>query len=361
MTSWLQSKSPSQPNCWWLQKMSPAQSMWPLQTIWPTHDTCPLQIISLLQMMSPAQKMLPAQSIWPVHLIMPLQTMSPLQRMSPLQKKPPSWTMLPSQKMWPPAHSPSAWLCYSHVPRWAAPVLSIYFCERFDFFLPGCTVLSGGQPRGNHQWWNHPREEKSATSLGLCRPSAVFFSCPRVVGRGSQMSWLFCTSGCRASNASPQARSSQNNLHILTPSLLLRCITRSKCLSSLINQALQISVKPGPVCVVDFDRVLGHNGVERNIDNTCHSREFFIAGSITSSKLSHGTSIRKRPKLETEFYLLSQVAIGFLVWDLVPWRDSGLTMTVVWSERPWSAGGPVSSWQKTCKSVSIRSRAYIDQ
>ena len=90
--------------------------------------------------------------------------------------------------------------------------------ERFDLFLPGCAVLSGRQPRGNHHWWNHPREEKSAASLWLCCPSAVFFSCPQVVGRGSQMSWLFHTSGWRASNASPQARSSQN-------SLLLRCIT----------------------------------------------------------------------------------------------------------------------------------------
>ena len=104
--------------------------------IWPTHETCPLQITSLLQMMSPAQKMLPAQSIWPVHLIMPVQTMSPLQRMSPSQKKSPSWTMLPSQKMWPPAHSPSSWPCYSHVPRQAAPVKGlIYFCQGVLFWV----------------------------------------------------------------------------------------------------------------------------------------------------------------------------------------------------------------------------------
>ena len=241
-----------------------------------------------------------------------------------------------------------------HVPRWAAPVLSIYFCQGVLFWVAANPeeIIIG----------EIIYEKRSPLPVwGCAAPVLFFFSCPRVVGRRSQMSWLFCTSGWRANNASSQARSSQNSLHILTPSLHLRCITRSKWLPSLINQALQIRVKPGPVCVVDFDRVLRHNCVERNIDNTCNSREHFITGSITSGTLSHGTSIRKWPKLETELYLLSQVTIGFLVWDLVPWRDSGLTMTVVSSERPWRAGGPVSSWQKTCKSVSIWSRAYIDQ
>ena len=50
--------------------------------------------------------------------------------------------------LWPPARSPSSGLCYA---------------SAFDFFPPGCVVLSGGRLRGNHHRRSiggiHSREE----------------------------------------------------------------------------------------------------------------------------------------------------------------------------------------------------------
>ena len=61
------------------------------------------------------------------------------------------------------------------------PCSKVCCASAVALFLPGCAVLSGGQPRGNHP--NHPWEEMSAASRGCSAPVLSIFSCPRVVGK----------------------------------------------------------------------------------------------------------------------------------------------------------------------------------
>ena len=80
--------------------------------------------------------------------------------------------------LWPPARSPSSGLCYA---------------SAFDFLPPGCVVLSGGRPRGNH----HRR------SIG------EFILEKRFRDRASAV-------------ARSLATSSQRNVHTLIPSIPLK-------------------------------------------------------------------------------------------------------------------------------------------